>query len=139
RLAVRSAAPAEGHGGCTSSRPMPDLDTCRIPRDTLAGLIATTNNSDQQRITAPMPLTRLDELLDESEVAPAVVVAPPPASESAALEAAATDTAIDAVPATALSPVATGSLDAAIDSAIDNAIANAIDAAIIAATTPAVA
>jgi hypothetical protein len=57
---------------------MADLVTCRIPRETLAGLIATTNNSDQQRITAPIPVQTLDSLLLE-ETAPT-----PAASESGA-------------------------------------------------------
>lgn len=42
---------------------MPDLDTCRMPRDTLLGLIAST--SQEERITAPIPIPTLTELLGE--------------------------------------------------------------------------
>jgi len=51
---------------------MADLATSRIPRDQLVGLIADTSDQ-RERITAPMPAQRLDELLGnpEAEVAPA--------------------------------------------------------------------
>lgn len=38
---------------------MSDLATSRIPRETLAGLLA----DQRDRITAPMPIVQLDELL----------------------------------------------------------------------------
>ena len=52
---------------------MPDLDTCRMPRDTLLGLIHSS--SKVERITAPMPIVTLTELLGEDAPAPE---APPP-------------------------------------------------------------
>ena len=52
---------------------MPDLDTCRIPRETLAGLLA----DQRDRITAPMPVVQLDELLGK-ESQPALAVGSEP-------------------------------------------------------------
>lgn len=48
--------------------PMPDLDTCRMPRDTLLGLINST--SKNERITAPIPFVTLSELLGDDAPAP---------------------------------------------------------------------
>jgi hypothetical protein len=42
---------------------MADLDTCRMPRDTLLGLIHSSTNHD--RITAPIPIPTLTELLGD--------------------------------------------------------------------------
>jgi hypothetical protein len=46
---------------------MADLATSRIPRDQLVSLIADTSDQ-RERITAPMPAARLDELLAKPEV-----------------------------------------------------------------------
>lgn len=42
---------------------MPDIDTCRMPRDELLGLIHST--SKDERITAPIPIPTLTELLGD--------------------------------------------------------------------------
>lgn len=50
------------------TRPMPDPDTSRIPREELLGLLSSASNIDQERITAPMPVARLDELLAPEQI-----------------------------------------------------------------------
>ena len=45
---------------------MADLTTSRIPREQLVGLLADTSDQ-RERITAPMPAARLDELLGNPE------------------------------------------------------------------------
>jgi hypothetical protein len=52
-----------GARGLHFPRAMPDPDTSRIPREELLGLLSSASNIDQERITAPMPVARLDELL----------------------------------------------------------------------------
>jgi hypothetical protein len=52
---------------------MSDLVTSRIPRETLAGLLA----DQRDRITAPMPVVQLDELLGK-ESQPALAVGSEP-------------------------------------------------------------
>ncbi|HUS32606.1 MAG TPA: hypothetical protein VMZ53_29090 [Kofleriaceae bacterium] len=47
---------------------MPDLDTSRIPREALIGLLSESSNIDRERVTAPMPVARLDELLGEDKI-----------------------------------------------------------------------
>jgi hypothetical protein len=58
---------------------MPDLDTCRMPRDKLLSLIHRA--SENERITAPIPIPTLTALLGDElprssdpEVQPEVVV-----------------------------------------------------------------
>jgi hypothetical protein len=54
---------------------MPDLDTCRMPRETLLGLINST--SKNERITAPIPIPTLTELLgDDAPREPAAAALP---------------------------------------------------------------
>jgi hypothetical protein len=56
---------------------MPDLDTCRMPRETLLGLINST--SKNERITAPIPIPTLTELLgDDAPRGSDPAVAPEP-------------------------------------------------------------
>lgn len=48
---------------------MPDLDTSRMPRDKLLGLISSTAK-ECERITAPMPIPTLAELLGDEAPQP---------------------------------------------------------------------
>jgi hypothetical protein len=53
---------------------MSDLATSRIPRETLAGLLA----DQRDRITAPMPIVQLDELLGKESQPAALAVGSEP-------------------------------------------------------------
>jgi hypothetical protein len=44
---------------------MSDPTTSRIPRETLVGLLASTTDTERERITARMPAVLRDELLGE--------------------------------------------------------------------------
>jgi len=62
---------------------MSDPTTSRIPRETLVGLLASTIDAERERITAPMPAVRLDELLQDEE-SPVDVEEPLVAAENSA-------------------------------------------------------
>ena len=49
---------------------MPDPATSPIPRDELLGLLNNASKVEEERITTPMPVMRLDELLAPAPIDP---------------------------------------------------------------------